>query len=82
MLQSFILILLLFLVFHLIIYFLLTKEKRSVIKYVRFYTITAAISALYMVVSMGLYAAVIPMIIYFLSFNALGKILKKEVSQK
>lgn len=77
LLQSFTFTLLLFLCFHLIIYALLWKEKRYVYKYVRFYALMAALSAVLMIFSVKAFFAVIPMIIYFMSFKQIGKVLKE-----
>lgn len=76
MIQTFTFTLLLFLAFHLVIYILLWKEKKYSVKYLRFYTFMAAISAIFMIPYYGAYAAIIPLIIYVMSFIALGKWLK------
>lgn len=78
LLQSLTFSLLLFLVFHLIIYVLLWKEKKYALKYVRFYSFMAAVSALLMMTSVGFLVAFIPLCIYVLSFLALGKLLKNS----
>ncbi|MDD4974757.1 MAG: hypothetical protein PHY93_10430 [Bacteriovorax sp.] len=75
LLQSFIFSMLIFLVFHLVIYFLFVRETKYAIKYVRFYTFMAAISAGIMIFS-GVIVAIIPLIIYTLSFISVGKSLK------
>lgn len=80
LLQSFTFTLLLFLTFHLIIYILLLKRKIYVIKYLRFYTFMAAISALLMIISLAAYIALLPLVIYALSFIALGKMLKETTT--
>lgn len=77
MMQSFTFTLILFLLFHLIIYILLWKEKKYAIKYVRFYTFMAALSALLMIYPLQAYVAIIPLIIYVMSFKILGKVLKE-----
>ncbi len=82
MIQAFTFTLLLFLAFHLIIYILLLKEKKYSIKYLYYYTLMAAISALLMIFSYNAYVAIIPLIIYVLSFIALGKWLKTLASAK
>lgn len=80
LIQSFTFTLLLFLFFHLAIYLLLWKKKAYSIKYLRFYTFTAAISCLLMIVSYGAYLTIIPLAIYILSFITLGKTLKSMQS--
>ncbi|MFA6238213.1 MAG: hypothetical protein WC635_12845 [Bacteriovorax sp.] len=80
--QSFTFTLLLFLSFHLIIYILLWKEKKYAIKYIRFYSFMAALSALLMIYPLQAYIAVVPLIIYFMSFKELGKVLKAIPAQK
>jgi hypothetical protein len=83
LLQSFTFTLLLFLSFHLIIYILLWKKKVYAIKYIRFYTFMAAISAVLLVASsFNNIVAIIPLIVYVMSFKALGKILKEETDIK
>jgi hypothetical protein len=77
MLQSFTFFLLIFLIFHLVIYFLFWKQKLYAIKYVRFYVLMAAISSILMLLS-GYLIALIPLIIYTLSFNFLRKSLGKS----
>lgn len=72
MLQSFTFTLLLFLIFHLVIYFMMWKQKVYAIKYVRFYTFMAALSAILMIISLKNFVLLIPLIVYALSFKALG----------
>ena len=81
MLQSFIFSILLFLVFHLVIYFFLIREKIYAIKYVRFYTFMAAISAGIMIFS-GALVGIIPLIIYGLSFISIGKSQKASAQKQ
>ena len=76
MLQWFTVTVILFLIFHLVVYFYFWKVKVSAVKYVRFYTFTAAVSSLFMIAS-GFYIGVLPVIIYGASFIATGKILKE-----
>lgn len=75
MLQSFTFTLFLFLAFHLVIYYLFYKEKNYATKYVRFYTIMAALSAAIMIVS-GTFVAIVPLIIYTLSYVNVSKMIK------
>ena len=75
LLQSVTFSLLLFLFFHLIIALLFWKKKKFAIKYMHLYTLMAALSSALMIFS-GYYIAVIPMIIYTLSFNLIRKSLK------
>jgi predicted membrane protein len=77
LLQSFIFSMLIFLVFHLVIYFLFVRETNYAVKYVRFYTFMAAVSAGIMVFS-GVMVAILPFIIYTLSFISVGKSLKAK----
>ncbi|MDO9184092.1 MAG: hypothetical protein Q7U04_16885 [Bacteriovorax sp.] len=76
LLQTFIFSMLLFLVFHIVIYFLYVREVKYAVKYVRFYTFMAALSAGIMIFS-GAPVALIPFLIYLLSFIAVGKQIKK-----
>ena len=77
LLQTFLFTMLIFLSFHAIIYFLFAREVRYAIKYVRFYTLMAALSALIMIFS-GHFIAIIPMIIYILSYISVGKLIKPK----
>lgn len=72
LLQSFIFSMLIFLFFHVVIYFLFVRELKYAIKYVRFYTFMAALSAGIMIFS-GILGAIVPFIIYTLSFISIGK---------
>jgi hypothetical protein len=64
LLQSFIFSMLIFLVFHLVIYFLFVRETNYAVKYVRFFS--------------GVMVAILPFIIYTLSFISVGKSLKAK----
>lgn len=75
MLQSLTFSLLLFLVFHLVIYFLFLKEKMYAIKYLRFYTAMAVLSSVIMIFS-KMFIGFLPLIIYGLSFVAINKMTK------
>jgi hypothetical protein len=75
LLQSFLFSMLIFLVFHIVIYFLFVRESKYAIKYVRFYTLMAALSAGIMIFS-GVLVAIVPLIIYTLSFISVGKSIK------
>jgi hypothetical protein len=76
LLQSFIFSILLFLSFHLIIYFLFLRDVKYATKYVRFYSFMAAISAFVMALT-GYPLAIIPMLIYIMSFVGSKKFVKK-----
>ena len=81
-LQSFIFSMLIFLALHLIIYILFLRNVKYAIKYVRYYSFMAAVSAGIMIFT-GYLVAIIPCLIYLLSFLAVGKIGKtKTVPQK
>ena len=80
MLQWFTVTVILFLIFHLAIYYYFWKEKISAIKYVRFYTFMAALSGLLMIAS-GLYIGLIPLLIYSASFIGTSKILNEFKSK-
>lgn len=82
LLQSFTFSLLIFLIFHLIIYILLWREKLYAIKYVRFYTIMAALSALIMIISLKSPVVLIPLAIYVLSYKSINTWLKDTAKQK
>ncbi len=69
--------LMLFLVAHLIIYFLFCKSKKFAIKYVRFYTFMATVSCVLMIAT-KVYAAIIPALLYGLCFKAIGPITKES----
>lgn len=74
MLQSFTFTILLLLAFHLIIYVLFVRKNTFAGKYVRFYTLMAAISSVIMVVT-GVYVGIISMIVYFLCYRSTKQIL-------
>jgi amino acid transporter len=76
-LQTFIFSALIFLVFHLFIYLLFIREVKYAIKYVRFYTFMAAISAGIMMIT-GYVMAIIPLIIYVLCFTSVKKVPKNK----
>lgn len=63
MLQSLTFSLFLFLSFHLVVYYLYTKNKKWAEKYVRFYTLLASISGLLMMAS-SMWVGVFPLVIY------------------
>jgi hypothetical protein len=71
-LQSLIFTLMIFLVFHIIIYILFIKKLKYAVKYVRIYSAMAAISCLMMIFS-GYIVALFPIFIYSLSFFTLKK---------
>lgn len=75
-LQTFTFTLFIFLAFHLVIYVMLWKKRKYALKYVRVYSLLAAISAALMITSLSALVAIVPLIIYVLSFIALGKLLK------
>ncbi len=77
LLQSLTFTFILFLTFHLVIYFLFWKEKKYAIKYVRFYTFTAVVSCILMIAS-KLYLAIIPAFIYGICFRSIGKQSKSQ----
>lgn len=72
LLQSLTFSLILFLTFHLVIYFLFWKEKKYAVKYIRFYTFMALISCILMIAS-KMYLAIIPAFIYGICFTSIGK---------
>lgn len=72
LLQSLTFSLILFLTFHLVIYFLFWKDKKYAVKYVRFYTFMALISCILMIAS-KMYLAIIPAFIYGFCFTSIGK---------
>lgn len=76
LLQTVTFCLLLFLIFHLIIAIFFCKKKMYAIKYMYFYTFMAALSAALMIFS-GYFIALIPLIIYSLSFKIIRKYLKE-----
>lgn len=63
LLQSLTFSIILFLSFHLVVYYLFAKEKKWAMKYVRFYSLLAALSCLVMVATQ-IWAGIIPMLIY------------------
>ena len=75
LLQSFIFTMMIFLIFHVVIYILFVREVKYAIKYVRFYTFMAALSAAIMIFS-SMYIGIIPLIVYSLSYIAISKSLK------
>ena len=75
MLQWFTVALIAFLLFHLVIYFLFWKEKKAAVKYIRFYTLMAVVSGVLMIAA-SYYIAVLPTIIYGLSFVSAGRMQK------
>ena len=80
-LQSFIFSIMIFLLFHIVIYILFLKEIKYAIKYVRFYTFMAALSAGIMLFS-GVFVALFPFIIYLWSFVSVGKSIKASSTVK
>lgn len=82
LLQTFTFTLMIFLALHLIIYILLWKKRKYAIKYVRFYSLLASLSCVLMMTSLGALWAVVPMVIYLLSFIGLGKINKEMTPPK
>ncbi|MGZ3788921.1 MAG: hypothetical protein ACXVLQ_10375 [Bacteriovorax sp.] len=81
LLQSLTFSMILFLVFHLVIYFLFWRGKTSAMKYLRFYTFTAALSCLIMIFS-KLFLAIFPLFIYGLAFKAIGRVKNTPPPQK
>jgi hypothetical protein len=71
----------LFLAFHLIIYFMLIKEKTYAIKYLRFYTFSAALSCVLMLFG-KIFIGIIPFFIYGQAFRLLNNSLKEKALQK
>lgn len=77
LLQTFTFTILIFLTLHIAIYWTYTKEKKWAIKYVRIYSFLAAVSAVLMVFS-GLWAGVIPLILYIVIFIQSKKTLQPK----
>jgi hypothetical protein len=75
LLQALTFTLLLFILFHFVIYILFWKDKKYAVKYVRMYTFMAALSCLIMIFS-KMYVGIIPFFIYGLSFNQVSKMTK------
>lgn len=67
LLQTFTFTILIFLTLHIAIYWTYIKEKKWAMKYVRAYSFLAALSAVLMVLS-GLWAGLIPLILYTVVF--------------
>ncbi len=65
----------LFIIIHLVIYFLFWKSKKFAIKYVRFYTAMATISCVLMIATQ-VYWAIVPALLYGLCFKAIAPIVK------
>jgi hypothetical protein len=73
--------LLIFLIFHFVIYLMLSKEKKYALKYTRIYCAMASISAALMLFSYP-FAMFLPLIVYATSFISIGKILKTKSVQE
>ena len=73
LLQSFLFSALLFLAIHAVIYILFIKKIKYSIKYVRFYTLLAAVSSAIMIFT-GYPIAMLALIIYALAFYSTGRL--------
>lgn len=78
MLQSFTFALLLFLAFHFVIYLFFWKHKIYSIKYIKFYSLLAALTCLLLIYSLKAYWIVVPFIIYSLSFKSINNWLAEQ----
>lgn len=78
MLQSFTFALLLFLAFHFVVYLFFWKHKIYSIKYIKFYTLLAALSSLVLIFSLNAYWIAIPLIVYTLSFKSINNWLTEQ----
>lgn len=78
-LQSVLFSIMIFLLFHLIIYILFLRGNNFASKYVRYYTFLAGLSCLIMLAS-GFYVGILPLMIYALSFISTGKLRKTKAA--
>ncbi len=76
LLQTFTFTILLFLGFHIVVYWLYSKGKKWALQYVRFYACLAALSCLLMIISQ-LWAGILPLVIYSYVFF----LSKKEIAE-
>lgn len=79
LLQSLTFSLLLFLSFHIVVYYLFFKEKKWAMKYVRFYTFLASLSCLVMIAT-KIWGAVIPFALYAYAFVATNRLSRSQNS--